>query len=311
MDLGQPTTEMKPYHPACQESPWTEIDQDEGAGGMVSTIHSSKLASLPVRDITRLDQNFKLNALADNKSDPNIETMTFGVFSTCEMRPRKKFVEDGRRYLFFRTKWQGQNSIIGYYDVKWHLSSQAPRYIQKGKRIDVVHEEMLAATHCHFVAKPVPLSQLADIVDQEEKALAGRAIQPLKLSAAEALELKALLDEQPDASEQYLEEIERLEEYQRANHNGIAYLNWPRKNGFSWVEARRPIEQAGIQDWEERKTQWNENGEELARNWWMCESCDTRMESHHTIKFCNTEACHAGGPIRPLRIGELPVEEPA
>ena len=48
------------------------------------------LSRLPVRHITRPH---------DNKSDPNIETGTYGLFSTCENQMRSGIVNRGAQYI--------------------------------------------------------------------------------------------------------------------------------------------------------------------------------------------------------------------
>ena len=50
------------------------------------------LSRLPVRHITRPH---------DNKSDPNIETGTYGLFSTCEHQMRSGIVNRGAQYIVF------------------------------------------------------------------------------------------------------------------------------------------------------------------------------------------------------------------
>lgn len=65
--------------------------------GYLSVYLSEPLARYPIRHVTRP---------ADNKNDPNIETGTFGLFSTCEQQMRAKIVREGRSYLFFATKYR-------------------------------------------------------------------------------------------------------------------------------------------------------------------------------------------------------------
>ena len=54
------------------------------------------LGRLPVRHITRPH---------DNKSDPNIETGTYGLFSTCEHQMRSGIVNNGARHIVFMCRW--------------------------------------------------------------------------------------------------------------------------------------------------------------------------------------------------------------
>src|SRR5260370_36520653 len=93
---------------------WARLDDDGGAG-YLSVYLSEPLARYPVRHVTRP---------ADNKSDPNIETGTFGLFSTCEQQMRAKIVREGRPYLFFVTKYrQKGRAVTGYYRIAWYAES--------------------------------------------------------------------------------------------------------------------------------------------------------------------------------------------
>src|SRR5260370_12125081 len=93
---------------------WTKLDDANGAG-YLSVYLSEPLARYPVRHITRP---------ADNKSDPNIETATFGLFSTCEQQMRAKIVREGRPYLFFAAKHgEKRRALTGYYRIAWYAES--------------------------------------------------------------------------------------------------------------------------------------------------------------------------------------------
>ncbi len=91
--------------------PWRELS--DAGRGYLSVYFSEPLARWPVREITRP---------ADNKSDPNIETGTYGLFSTCEPSMRNRIVNDGAATVFFlttRRKHQGR-VVSGYYHVGWY-----------------------------------------------------------------------------------------------------------------------------------------------------------------------------------------------
>ena len=67
----------KPVMPPA--APWTALEVNTPATGYLSVYLSEDLSRLPIRAITRP---------YDNKSDPNIETGTYGLFSTCERAMR-------------------------------------------------------------------------------------------------------------------------------------------------------------------------------------------------------------------------------
>src|SRR5216683_1864933 len=65
--------------------PWLELVPTDDAGeGVLSFYYSEDEAAVPIRAIM-LPNN--------NKSDPNIETATYGLFSTCSQRTRAGIVE--------------------------------------------------------------------------------------------------------------------------------------------------------------------------------------------------------------------------
>ncbi len=74
-------------------SQWTQLHIAD-KGGFLSFYYSDSNSVIPVRDITRL---------GDSKSDPNLETKTYGMFSTCEEDMRRRGVRLDirfRRYLY-------------------------------------------------------------------------------------------------------------------------------------------------------------------------------------------------------------------
>jgi hypothetical protein len=80
--------------------------------GYLSVYYSEPLARYPIREITRC---------ADNKSDPNIETRTYGLFSTCEPQMRARIVFDGAGTLFFVTSHADKRrAVTGYYTIGWY-----------------------------------------------------------------------------------------------------------------------------------------------------------------------------------------------
>src|SRR4051812_46141149 len=92
-------------------SPWRCLEAAEPPTGYLSFYFSDDLSPLPVRHITRA---------GDCKSDPNIETGTFGLFSTCEPNLRSGLVNSAARYLFFLTTRPGLNRVAaGFYRIAW------------------------------------------------------------------------------------------------------------------------------------------------------------------------------------------------
>ena len=103
--------ELKPPN-----APWIAIPIPQDAGGCLSVYYSDPLSRVPVREVTRP---------GDNKSDPNIETLTYGLFSTCGRAMRSGMVGRGDRYLFFATKRGAGRVLTGYYDLCWYAEANS------------------------------------------------------------------------------------------------------------------------------------------------------------------------------------------
>src|SRR5438445_433007 len=104
----EPTLDIRPPNP-----PWKPL-QPADKGGYLSFYYSDSNSKIPVRDITRL---------GDSKSDPNVETRTYGMFSTCEEDMRRSLVQKGIAHIFFcTTRTRGKTRVrvlSGHYHIKW------------------------------------------------------------------------------------------------------------------------------------------------------------------------------------------------
>ena len=197
--------------PPC--SPWRPL-KDSGRG-YLSVYLSDPLARYPVRAITRP---------ADNKSDPNIETLSYGLFSTCEPMMRKRIVEDGAATVFFVTRHAGKpRAVTGYYQAAWYT---------EGARGARNRDFALAARAARFI-DPLPV---ADLPDALAPVCAGwyRTFRPVDPEVTKVL--RAILDACPDISSAYMREVGRLERFSFAR-TGYAYPSWGREQGFTWDDA--------------------------------------------------------------------------
>ena len=91
---------LEPIFPPA--APWTGLEADTPATGYLSVYLSEDLSKLPIRAITRPN---------DNKSDPNIETGTYGLFSTCERGMRAGIVNNKARFIIFLSK-RGEGDVL-------------------------------------------------------------------------------------------------------------------------------------------------------------------------------------------------------
>ena len=125
---------------------WTPLGDASGGAGYLSVYRSDPLARYPIRHVTKK---------ADNKSDPNIETGTYGLFSTCERPMRRKIVREGRPHLFFVTSHgRSSRALTGYYELGWFAESTGGA---------ATGDYALAATKIRFI-EPIPLDVLPEPV---------------------------------------------------------------------------------------------------------------------------------------------------
>ena len=185
-------------------APWSPLRVDRPATGYLSMYLADDLSRLPVRHITRP---------RDNKSDPNIETGTYGLFSTCEHQMRSGVVNGGAQYIIFMCRWGGRRVVSGYYRLAW----KAPGTLHTAKRADFV----LAADEVHFVDPPIPIAELPEPV----VSVAGTGFRLFKrIDSAHTQALISILRERPNAISDYLSEIDRLEQF-HSFHSGYRYVS--------------------------------------------------------------------------------------
>src|SRR6266571_1284257 len=177
--------------------PW-ELLQPVDKGAYLSFYYSDSNSKIPVRDITRF---------GDSKSDPNIETMTYGLFSTCEEDMRRALVQRGIEHVFYCT-------------TRTH-----------GKA-----DYWLAADEVRFVNPGFPLANLTGYLRGVRLDIRFRRFLYLHETTAERL--LALVKDTPEATQEYIREIQWLEDENAQKHN-FTYPNWKKKEGFDWNWARK------------------------------------------------------------------------
>jgi len=80
---------------------WKKHDRS-GSGALLDWYFCEpKSDELPLRNITRMD-----------KKEPQYEDGTFNACSSCNQRYLKKAVKDKEQYVFFFTRYRGQNKVL-------------------------------------------------------------------------------------------------------------------------------------------------------------------------------------------------------
>src|SRR3954470_6457216 len=90
---------------------WQELKFGAETSGYLSFYYSDDLSPLPVRWVTKP---------GDNKSDPNFETATYGLFSTCSPNMRSGVARKQIGTIFFFTRRNGRREVTGFYRVRYH-----------------------------------------------------------------------------------------------------------------------------------------------------------------------------------------------
>lgn len=253
---------------------WTPLEADLGAGGSLSVYYSDPLGAVPARAVTKP---------GDNKADPNLETATYGLFSTCGRGLRAAFVENRREALFFTTRWRGRRVLAGYYRIGWYAPVVSP----------TSRDWALAARALRFDAAPLSLAEVDVLLGT---ALDVRFRSSLRLSPDETGRLFDLLDGRPDGTPRYLDEIDRLERF-NAFHGGHRYIGRTQDVPFDEtladpLVAGAPVTGAG------GVTNASPSG------WWMCEACRHTHANKARLRQC--PACGLPTTLSPL--AEPPTE---
>lgn len=253
--------------PRPPNSPWATLRPQDPPAGAVSFYYSDPLACVPIREVTRP---------GDNKSDPNLETKTFGLFSTCERQMRASVVQNGIPHVFFVTRRGGERVLTGYYEIAWYSES-----VLSPQGADFA----LAASRVRFIEDPIPLSRLRGRLGERMRSHFRTF---LRVDARESARLISLIDQRDDATDLYLTEIERIE---RFNQFHTGYRCWGRTRPFSWDDA--PDFLTSDRSSVKARKVLNSSPSGL----WRCESCGAIHENKSLLKLC--QACGKPGTLVP------------
>lgn len=269
--VTRPSFPKPKAHVRPPNKPWVPLQFPRSDRGCLSAYLSDDLSPLPVRAVTRP---------GDNKSDPNLETRTFGLFSTCERQMRSSAVKRRLHYIFFVTNHGGDRVLSGYYRIRWYTDG-----VLGGDKADYA----LAADFIRFV-DPILLRDLPASV----RIAAQRWSRNFLLMDDKQTEvLLQALDTQPDRTDAYLQEIDRLE---RFNQFHTGYRCWNEQEPFSWEMAKRYLRPA--QKFVTSALIPNTS----PTNHWMCEACGKLSMNKSLLKSC--PSCKSMGSLRPARTEE-------
>jgi hypothetical protein len=249
---------------------WKPITPRHGTFGYASFYHADELAALPVRAVTRIK---------DNKSDPNLETGTYGLFSTCQKQMRSGIIKHGASFIFFFTRPRGQERhLAGMYELgAW----------TQGGLGTAAHDFAIAAKSVHFIS-PIPI---ADLSGGLAAPLGRRWRLTKRLSIEQTASLAEIVRQQPNLTDQYLLEVDRLERLNKFN-SGYRYPTWLREHPWTWSDASMYLRQVPDDPGSEPVPNSSTTG------WWGCNRCDAAIENGALLKAC--PRCRELGTLRPL-----------
>ena len=174
--------------------------------GWLVYYYSNQETGLPVRDVQKP---------WDEKTDPNLETGTYGLFSTCAFAMRNQVFNRGDRYLFFYTNREGKRIVTGYYDLGAYVKTG---FVNRGLKVTYGFPDYaFLAKKIHFVEAGIPFTerrgmqwQRASISDDGIDGFGLRT--PQRLNEEETAQLIQKLNSQGDRTPEYVKQIIGLEE---------------------------------------------------------------------------------------------------
>lgn len=259
-----PNLNALPTHASMPPAkPWIPVSKS-AKGGYLSFYHSDDHSPVAVRQVTRR---------RDNKSDPNVETGTYGLFSTCERGMRNGLVKNNRRYLLFVTRRGTTRYLTGYYDVGWYADGREV-IAYKGQT-----DRALVAREWRFVDPPIPLADAAGAVG--DPSLARRFRLNKIITDQQALALVGLLRRRRERTDLYVSEVHRLETVNK-RFWGFRYVSWQRKDGFSWSDVAGYLKGPTASASAPLPAGFKATGGTL----WTCLDCQNEVESLSPLKMC-------------------------
>lgn len=206
---------------------WVRLGLASEKVGRLAIYKSSDSTDLPVRAVDRK---------WDNKADPNLETGTWGLFSTCMPSIRKGIVDRGDHYLFFFTsRDDGNREVMGYYELGWYVVTGFQVRDRRGPLS--FPDFAIRAKKIHFVEEGLPMKSSRHRASKIRERLEGDALigygprHSTPLSASLTIQIRNWLDRYPDRTSAYIKEIRALEE-ENLRRSRYRYPSWERVEGF-------------------------------------------------------------------------------
>lgn len=217
MTEGSTIPDVRPPNP-----PWRPIQRGNTNLATITFYYGdAKSPVVPIRDVSNKN---------DAKPDPNIETLTYGLFSVCCKDERKAIVEKGITTQFFCTSRADSVRVLtGYYRPAWYCEIDANDYA-------------ITAESARFVSPGYALSKLTSFFEDYP---IDKFFRTWKYIRDEKVirRLLLLINSAPDATATYVSEIHRLEADSLEQY-GHMYSD--RLEGYSWEIAGELMRNRGL-----------------------------------------------------------------
>jgi hypothetical protein len=214
----------------------------------------------------------------NNKSDPNLETLTYGLFSTCEPKMRVGIVNRRVRHVIFVTNIRAKGRhVTGSYELGWYAH---------GTLWPSTRDFALAACSARFI-DPIPVRGFSGELGER---LRGRWRSYILLDPEPSADLVAVVSAAPDRTSEYLAEIDRLERINRYL-TGYRYVSWKRPEPWGWSDAGAYLPSDDGQPGDA-----SPNTSPTGR--WRCDACGETTINEALLKLC--PHCGSGGRLRPI-----------
>jgi hypothetical protein len=256
-------------------APWRELNPRPPLEGYLSYYLSDDLSGLAVRAVT---------LLRNNKSDPNLETKTYGLFSTCGQGMRASIVKNRYGVIFFMTRRGTERVLAGYYRVRWYAVG-APNQVPP--------DYALAADSIRFVN---PSIRLADLPLKLRRVVSKRFRIFKHVDAETTAGLLDVFNRRKDRSNEHLAEIDRLERFNRS-HTGYRYVGWQQDRPFSWDLAREYLSVPPSES-----TTTTRASTSSPTDTWLCSACGQTSANKARLKRC--PECKAMITLRAVQPGQ-------
>jgi hypothetical protein len=208
----------------------------------------------------------------NQKADPNLETTTYGLFSTCERLMRASIVNRGIEYIFFLTSRKGKGRwLTGFYRLGWYCKHS------KG-------DFALAGSEQRFV---FPSLGREDLPAELGEVVFSRFRASKRLNTDQTKLLLDLVSEREDVTGNYLQEIDRLERF-NLRHTG--FRHWGSVDPFDWNEA---------EDLLKVQTPLLAASSSSSTNNWKCQECKAVIFNRALLRRCPN--CRKIGTLREIR----------